>query len=479
MERSHDATRTSARQDSEERCPGIGRLCRGRNAACDAEAAQAAVATQFDGWQNVLAARLEELAVAISTGRPEFFVEQVHWTRAALEARGVPAEMLRARLEALRRVLVEQIPAELAPMATGYIDRALAEFGGEPAGLTPRLTAETPAERLAATYLVAILEGDRRKAIRLILKAADEGQSVPDLYLRVLQPAQEELGRMWLLGEINVAEEHFATTTTRLVMAQLHAREVCGPSNGKTLVAAAVAGNQHDLGIQVVADLFEMDGWRVIQLGSNVPVDDLAQAVEFYDADLVALSVSLATQLPALEETIAAVRESERGVTVKILVGGCGMMGAAELAKSKGADDYASQRRGSCSTRQCARRTACENASRSGRSRKRSFPSGPQTFSRLRARLGRASSGSVCRDRHGRMAMASQRCRGNPCQHDPRQADQRVDDSAKPRRWSEQSRHKVELEQAHQSPVHGPNDYQNQSKPVSRFHRHVSFRENE
>ena len=79
----------------------------------DAEAAQTAVAAQFDGWQNVLAARLEELAVAISTGRPEFFVEQVHWTRAALEARGVPAEMLRARLEALRHVLVEQIPAEL------------------------------------------------------------------------------------------------------------------------------------------------------------------------------------------------------------------------------------------------------------------------------------------------------------------------------------------------------------------------------
>jgi MerR family transcriptional regulator, light-induced transcriptional regulator len=307
-----------------------------------AETAQVPVATQFGGWQNVLVARLEELAVAVSTGRPEFFVEQVHWAQAALEARGVSSEMLRARLEALRCVLVEQIPAELAPLATGYIDHALAEFGGEHAGLAPRLTAQTPAERLAATYLVAILEGDRRKAISLILRAADQGQSVPDLYLRVLQPAQEELGRMWLLGEINVAEEHFATTTTRLVMAQLHAREVCRPSNGKTLIAAAVAGNQHELGIQVVADLFEMDGWRVIQLGSNVPTEDLSQAVEFYEADLVALSVSLATQLPALEETVAAIRASQRGATVKILVGGCGMMGAADLAKSKGADDYAS-----------------------------------------------------------------------------------------------------------------------------------------
>ena len=96
----------------------------------DAEADQATAATQFDGWQNVLSARLEELAVALSTGRPEFFVEQVHWTRAALQARGVPPETLRARLESLRGVLVEQIPAELAPMATAYIDRALDDFDG-------------------------------------------------------------------------------------------------------------------------------------------------------------------------------------------------------------------------------------------------------------------------------------------------------------------------------------------------------------
>ena len=43
----------------------------GETPPLDAETAQAVVSTQFDGWQNVLAARLEELAVAISAGRPE------------------------------------------------------------------------------------------------------------------------------------------------------------------------------------------------------------------------------------------------------------------------------------------------------------------------------------------------------------------------------------------------------------------------
>jgi len=228
------------------------------------------------------------------------------------------------------------------PLATGYVDQALAAFDGEPAGMSPRLTAETAEGRLAAEYLLAILEGDRRRASRLILKAAEDGQAIQDLYLKVLQPAQEELGRMWLLGEINIAEEHFATATTRLVMTQLHARSSCKTANGKTLLAAAVAGNQHDLGIQVVADWFEIDGWRVIQLGANVPAEDLAQAVDFYHPDVVALSVSLGTQLPALREAIAAVRASERGSGVKILVGGPGLKDIAKLAESWGADGYAS-----------------------------------------------------------------------------------------------------------------------------------------
>jgi methanogenic corrinoid protein MtbC1 len=284
---------------------------------------------------------LGELAIAVSTRRPEYFVEQVRWAREVLKARGVSSDLLRARLESLGRVLAEHVPAELAPLAAAYFDRALTDSGDEPPGLAPRLSAQTPDERLAAEYLLAILEGNRPEAIRLILAAADEGRSVRDLYLRVLQPAQEELGRMWVLAEINIAEEHFATSTTRAVMAQLRARAEGAPPNGKTLVAAAVAGNQHDLGIQMVADLFEMDGWRVIQLGANVPAEDLSQAVEFFEADLVALTVSLATQLPAVEEAVSAVRASAGAATVRILVGGHGLAGLGESALPGGADGFA------------------------------------------------------------------------------------------------------------------------------------------
>ncbi|MFO7900020.1 MAG: cobalamin-dependent protein, partial [Planctomycetota bacterium] len=98
-------------------------------------------------------------------------------------------------------------------------------------------------------------------------------------------------------GEINVAEEHFASQTTKMVMAQLLLKAVPKPPNGKTILAAAAANNQHDIGLQAVADFFEMEGWRTIQLGANVPVDDLVKAVECFQVDLLALSAALHVQI--------------------------------------------------------------------------------------------------------------------------------------------------------------------------------------
>jgi methanogenic corrinoid protein MtbC1 len=146
---------------------------------------------------------------------------------------------------------------------------------------------------------------------------------------------------MWQADEINVAEEHFATSTTKAIFAQLRLRAPIQAPNGKTLLAAAVMGNQLDLGLHVVADFFEMAGWRVIQLGSDMPIPDLAQAVEFYQPDLLALSVSLHTQLVTLTETIQAVRRGQRGAVVKILVGGRALADATDLAQQFGADGYA------------------------------------------------------------------------------------------------------------------------------------------
>lgn len=304
------------------------------------EAATSFPSDSFHAWQDLLAGRLEELAAAVAVEHPQLFVRQVQWSRGVHTARGVSREQLRAGLEALRTTLTRELPEAYEPIASAYLEQALAEFDHEPASAAP-LTPFTPDGHLASEFLLAILEGDRKLASQLILDAVQDGQTVPDLYLKVLAPVQVEIGRMWLTDEITVAEEHFASTTTNMVAAQLRPYAQFQPSHGKTLVAAAVAGNLHDFGVQIVANCFEMDGWRVIYLGASMPIEDLVLAVNFYEADLLGLSVALTTQLPTLKATIEAVRQSEQRATVRILAGGVALAGWRDLAQQSGADAYA------------------------------------------------------------------------------------------------------------------------------------------
>jgi len=295
----------------------------------------------FTTWQVVLRNCVEELAASLAAGRPQFFAGYVGWLQSVLTARGLPSGALPSAVTCLAKVLAAELPSEVAERAAGVCEGALRTLDRDAPGLPSFLQCDTAHGRLAASYLLALLEGDRARASGLILDAVQGSSSVPDLYLHVLLPAQQEIGRMWQANEINVAEEHFATSTTKAILAQLRLRAPMQERNGKSLLAAAVMGNQHDVGLQVVADFFEMDGWRVIQLGSDMPVPDLAQAVEFYQPDLLALSVSLHTQLVTLTETIQAVRRGQRGAVVKILVGGRALAEVTDLAQQFGADGYA------------------------------------------------------------------------------------------------------------------------------------------
>lgn len=292
-------------------------------------------------WREHFLGRLADLAAAMAAAKPEAFVSQVSWAAAAFAARRVPVSDLRLSLEVLRAVVLPAMDREDAPLVETYIDKALAALDAAPVTEPTRLSVATPLGKLAAEYLLKVLEGDRLSACARVLEAAKAGTPVPSIYLQVFIPVQHELGRMWHLGEINVAEEHFATATTQLAMAQLLAIAERRPFDGRVMVAGAVEGNAHDIGVRVVADFFELAGWRTIYLGANVPADDLVSAAVDFDADLVAISAMLTTQLQKVEDTVTLLREKFPVGRPKIVVGGAAFKTLPDLWRLYGADAFA------------------------------------------------------------------------------------------------------------------------------------------
>ena len=109
-----------------------------------------------------------------------------------------------------------------------------------------------------------------------------------------------------------------------------------GDSKG-TFVIATVYGDIHDIGKNIVKLLMENYGYNVIDLGKNVPPEEIVKAVLENDVRLVGLSALMTTTVPAMEETIKLLKE--KAPLCKTVVGGAVLTEA--YAQKIGADKYA------------------------------------------------------------------------------------------------------------------------------------------
>jgi hypothetical protein len=159
-------------------------------------------ADPLSAWQDWLGHRLNELAAAVAFEDSAIFTRQVQWATAMLTARGFAYEHIRSSLEHLRGVLQRELPETIGPLAVPHLERALNVFDQRPAEFSARLSPNTPDDQLAAQYLLALFQGDRQRATRVIFDALDDGHSVEGLFTGVLLPAQSEVGRMWHADEI-------------------------------------------------------------------------------------------------------------------------------------------------------------------------------------------------------------------------------------------------------------------------------------
>lgn len=294
----------------------------------------------FSSWKAHLTQRVMELAAALRAGEPEMFAARVRWTKRTFDARGISAEFLAASLQSLRTVLSERLPADASTDACRLIEISLGALSNDSTDTAAdALDASKADDRLALRYLQLILEGNISAAIDRILSEQSNGTDITHLYTRVLLPAQREVGRLWHLGELTIAEEHLVTAATARAMTLLADRAPSRTPNGRTMVAAAASGNVHDVGLRAVSDLFQLQGWRSLCLGSDIPLRELPSSLVYFDADLLLLSATLSTHVQPIERSIALIRE-HCDKPILIMVGGAAFDEIDGLWKKVGADRY-------------------------------------------------------------------------------------------------------------------------------------------
>lgn len=118
--------------------------------------------------------------------------------------------------------------------------------------------------------------------------------------------------------------------------------QTTGSASGPSVLAATVQDDHHAVGIRMVADFFEWEGWSVTYLGCNVPSADLVQTLSAEPHDLLALAVNLPPYLRDAENLIRDLRAIPELKSLKILVGGPAFARTDSLWREIGADGFAS-----------------------------------------------------------------------------------------------------------------------------------------
>ncbi|MCG8336707.1 MAG: cobalamin-dependent protein [Proteobacteria bacterium] len=188
-------------------------------------------------------------------------------------------------------------------------------------------------EPLYKKYFQGLISGDRKGCHDIVQDLLDQKIGVYDLYINLFQKALYDVGRLWESNKISVAIEHLATSITEGLLNLSYPIIFSSERVNYSAVVTCVEEELHQIGAKMVADIFEMNGWDSIFLGSNTPSLELLKLIEEKKPDLLCLSMSIYFHLQKLLETLALVHHSFP--ELQIIVGGQGFRwgGIEEVSK--------------------------------------------------------------------------------------------------------------------------------------------------
>ena len=151
---------------------------------------------------------------------------------------------------------------------------------------------------------------------------------------------------MAVVGERFKANEFYVPEVLIAARAMKSAMEVLRPQLAAagveprgTVLIGTVRGDLHDIGKNLVAMMLEGAGWNVVDMGVDVKPEKFVASVESEKAQLIGLSALLTTTMPAMKETIEALKQAGMRDKVAVLIGGAPV--TQDYADEIGADAYA------------------------------------------------------------------------------------------------------------------------------------------
>ena len=212
--------------------------------------------------------------------------------------RGYPEDQLR-RLQRTRRLLDHGLrPGKLLPLSEEALDEL-------EASLLPEASEQF--DKTVEAVLGAIRSADTGQ-VEVLLRKQYEKLGMKKFVLETVIPLLQAVGDRWISGKLQIFQEHFLTEQLiRFLNAEI---AIMQKSAGQPLILlATLPGEEHTLGLLMLAAMLSSSGISVINLGGEVPMDQIGNAVKQFHADVVGITFSGAYPYQSIRPHLLELRE--------------------------------------------------------------------------------------------------------------------------------------------------------------------------
>ena len=170
-----------------------------------------------------------------------------------------------------------------------------------------------------------ISDMDEEPAVTLARQMLDSGYNPLNL-LAHCREAMEIVGKRYEKGEYFLPELMLAgemlTAIGNMAKPLINSGEDGGQSKAGTVLMGTVHGDLHDIGKNIVCFMLDINGFKVVDMGIDVPVDTFIDNIKEHDPQVIALSGFLTLAFDSMKETVAAIEGAGLRQGRKIMIGG-------------------------------------------------------------------------------------------------------------------------------------------------------------
>ena len=168
-----------------------------------------------------------------------------------------------------------------------------------------------------------LVQGDREKLVALVQKLIAHRYNAEDILYQGLVPGMETVGEKMADEEIFIPEVLLSANAMKGVLEILEpALNQQKMAQAKTIVIGTVHGDVHDIGKNLVTNMLKGAGFKVIDLGADVPVAAFLSTVESEKPHVLGMSAMLTTTMQQMEKVIISLSDAGLREKVKVIVGG-------------------------------------------------------------------------------------------------------------------------------------------------------------